>query len=56
MKGGDPMLKRYMINGKEWQFEEGTQPAGAVEVKKKAAEPQNKAVKPANKAKAVKGK
>ena len=42
----------------EFQYEEGEQPTGAVEVKpeKKAAEPQNKAVKPANKAKAVKGK
>jgi hypothetical protein len=53
------MLKRYIVNGMEFQYEEGEQPAGAVEVKpekKKAAEPQNKAVKPANKAKAVKGK
>ena len=48
----------YYVNGKEFQYEEGEQPAGAVEVKpeKKSAEPQNKAVKPANKAKAVKGK
>lgn len=45
------MLKRYIVNGMEFQYEEGEQPAGAVEVKpeKKAAEPQNKAVKPANK-------
>lgn len=51
------MLKRYIVNGMEFQYEEGEQPAGAVEVQpKKAAEPQNKAVKPANKAKAVKGK
>jgi hypothetical protein len=52
MKGGDPMLKRYIVNGLEFQYEEGTQPKGAVEVKpeKKAAEPLNKAVKPANKA------
>ena len=51
MKGGDPMLKRYIVNGLEFQYEEGEQPAGAVEVKpeKKSAEPQNKAVKPANK-------
>ena len=59
MKGGDPMLKSYLWRGVEWQFEEGEQPEGAVELKpekKKAAEPQNKAVKPANKAKAVKGK
>ena len=50
------MLKRYIVNGLEFQYEEGTQPAGAVEVKEKAAEPMNKAVKPANKAKAVKKK
>ena len=52
------MLKRYIVNGMEFQYEEGEQPVGDVEVKpeKKAAEPQNKAVKPANKAKAVKGK
>ena len=50
------MLKNYMYNGKQWQFEEGSQPAGAVEVKK-AVKPSNKAVKPANKArKAVKAK
>lgn len=52
------MLKRYLINGKEWQFEEGTQPAGAVEMNVKAAEPQNKAAKSSNKSrsKAVKNK
>ena len=52
------MLKRYIINGKEYQYEEGEQPEGAIEVRPvKAAEPQNKAVKPANKAKkAVKTK
>lgn len=54
-KGGENMLKIYkMPNGHEYQYEEGQQPAGAVEVKpeteKKAAEPlANKAVKPANK-------
>ena len=50
-KGGDPMLKHYIVNGKEFQYEEGEQPAGAVELQpeKKAAEPLNKAVKPANK-------
>lgn len=26
------MLKRYLINGKEWQYEEGEQPTGAVEL------------------------
>lgn len=58
MKGGDPMLKSYLWRGVEWQFEEGKQPEGAVELKpeKKAAEPLNKAVKPANKTKAVKKK
>lgn len=56
------MLKKYRINGKEWQFEEGTQPAGAVEIVNKAPvkaaepvktpEPVKKAAeKPANKAK-----
>ena len=40
------MLKRYNWKGLEWQFEEGKQPEGAVEIKpeKKAAAPQNKAV------------
>ncbi len=50
------MLKRYLLNGKEWQFEEGEQPDGAVELKKKAVEPSNKAVKADNKRKAVKSK
>ena len=52
------MLKSYLWRGVEWQFEEGEQPAGAVELKptKKAAEPRNKAVKPANKTKAVRKK
>ena len=52
------MLKRYNWKGLEWQFEEGKQPEGAIEIKpeKKAAEPLNKAVKPANKEKAVKKK
>ena len=51
------MLKIYKLsNGRTYQFEEGKQPAGAVEVKK-AVEPSDKAVKPANKArKAVKSK
>lgn len=53
------MLKEYLYNGARFQFEEGDQPAGAVELKgkppeKAAAKPANKAVKPANKAKAVK--
>lgn len=53
------MLKHYMYNGCEWQYEEGNQPAGAVEiVRKKAVEPPaNKAKKPVNKArKAVRKK
>jgi hypothetical protein len=50
------MLKNYLINGKQWQFEEGTQPEGAVEVKA-VDPPKNKAKKPVNKArKAVKKK
>lgn len=50
------MLKDYIVNGKQYQYEEGEQPEGAVEVKK-AVEPSSKAVKPANKArKAVKAK
>ena len=51
------MLKYYIVNGKQYQYEEGEQPEGAVEVKAKA-EPLNKAVKPVNKSrsKAVKKK
>jgi hypothetical protein len=55
LKGGETMLKDYLYNGKQFQFEEGEQPAGAVEVtavkppEAKKAEPENKAVKPANK-------
>lgn len=40
------MLKRYIIDGREWQYEEGKQPAGAVEVpiaKKAEEEPPGKA-------------
>ncbi len=50
------MLKDYLYNGKQFQFNEGEQPAGAVEVtavkppEAKKAEPENKVVKPANKA------
>lgn len=49
------MLKNYIVNGLQFQFKEGDQPAGAVEVKKlkqpeKAEEPETKeAPKPANK-------
>lgn len=50
------MLKQYIVNGKQYQYKEGEQPKGAVEVKK-AAEPSDKAAKPANKTrKAVKNK
>lgn len=49
------MLKDYIVNGYQFQFEEGEQPEGAVEVKK-AVEPPKKAVKPANKSRAVKTK
>ena len=43
------MLKQYIINGKQYQYEEGEQPAGATELKPKAITPANKAKKPANK-------
>ena len=43
------MMKIYIIDGKQYLFEEGKQPRGAVEFKK--AEPQNKAIVPDNKAK-----
>ena len=59
MKGGETLLKIYSYGGRLYQFEEGEQPAGAVEVgtKAKAVEPPKKeAPKPANKAKAVKTK
>ena len=36
------MLKIYEINGRLFQFEEGKQPAGAVEAKKKKATPPEK--------------
>ena len=54
------MLKYYIIKGKQYQYEEGSQPAGAVEFKKvkpsekavttKPAETLEKAETPANKA------
>ena len=50
------MLKQYIINGKQYQYEEGEQPAGAVELKA-VKPPVNKAVKPVNKSrKAVRSK
>lgn len=49
------MLKNYIVNGLQYQYEEGKQPEGAVEVK--AVKPSNKTVKPESKArKAVKTK
>lgn len=46
------MLKQYIVNGHQYQYEEGEQPAGAVELvaKRKAVKPSEKAEKPANKA------
>jgi hypothetical protein len=61
LKGGETMLKIYEYCGQKYQFEEGEQPAGAVEAKTvtppekvaepeaKAAEPKTKARKPSNK-------
>lgn len=50
------MLKEYIVNGKQYQYTEGEQPEGAIEVKK-TVEPSDKAVKPVNKSrKAVKAK
>jgi hypothetical protein len=48
------MLKIYEFGGLLYQFEEGTQPAGAVEAKKptapaKSRKPANKSRKPADK-------
>ena len=42
------MLKKYKVGELTYQFEEGEQPAGAVEVK--SAKAAAKAVKPADKA------
>lgn len=55
------MKKKYLYEGAFWLFEEGRQPAGAVEVAEekaeaKKAEPQAKAVKPKNKARETKKK
>ena len=33
------MLKQYIINGKQWQYEEGEQPDGAIELKKAVKPP-----------------
>lgn len=58
------MKKKYLYEGAFWLFEEGRQPAGAVEVAEEKAEqkeksadpPKNKAKKTPNKCKAVKKK
>lgn len=50
------MLKIYVINGRKFQFEEGKQPAGAVELKKKVAPPEKVAEEPEAKAAAPKTK
>ena len=48
------MLKEYLVNGIQYQFEEGEQPEGAVEVKPTpVAAPPVKVKKPANKARKV---
>ena len=48
------MMKDYIVGGRQYQFEEGEQPDGAVEVKN--VEPQDKAVKPQNKKRKVQTK
>lgn len=48
------MLKTYKYNGLTFQFEEGEQPKGAVEVKQAAAK--TKEVKPANKSRSTRTK
>lgn len=53
------MLKEYLYNGARFQFTEGEQPEGAVELKGKPpekAESVKKAARPANKARTVKTK
>ncbi len=48
------MLKIYEYNGYMFQYEEGTQPKGAVEVKQ--AKTANKQAKPTNKARTARTK
>lgn len=52
------MLKEYLYNGARFQFTEGEQPEGAVELKAQPPEKAvpAKAVKPANKGRTVKTK
>lgn len=40
-------MREYTWAGKRFQFDEGSQPKGAVEVKAPAAPPDNKAIAPA---------
>jgi len=55
MKGGETdMMKDYIVGGRQYQYEEGTQPKDAVEVKK--VEPQDKAARPQNKKRKVQTK
>lgn len=45
------MLKYYVVNGKQYQYEEGEQPAGAGElIPLEKVKPSEKAETPANKA------
>lgn len=48
------MLKYYIYNGRQFQFEEDKAPKGAVELKE--VKPLNKSVEPENKAKTAKKK
>lgn len=50
------MLKEYSWRGGTWQFEEGEQPADAVEVTAKAAPVKKAAPKPRNKARSAASK
>lgn len=52
------MLKEYLYNGARFQYNEGEQPEGAVELKAQPPEKAApaKAVKPANKGRTVKTK
>jgi hypothetical protein len=51
------VLRRYKFNGLEYQFEQGTQPAGAEAVDEKPAkQPARKAARPRNKAAMVANK
>lgn len=54
-------MKRYMVNGSEFWYDEGKQPEGAIEIKAQApatkeAEPGDKAQAPARKPRTAKTK